>query len=233
MTIKIRASQDRGKTDFGWLKSYHSFSFGSYFDPNHHNFGSLRVINEDIISAQSGFEKHPHRDMEIITVVISGEITHQDSINNSKVIKAGEVQIMSAGSGIYHSEFNLQKNASTHLLQIWITPKIKNVEPRYQQKDFSRNLRKNSLNLIISNFLDNCELKIYQDAKIYLSDFNSEKEISYDIENNHKIWLQVISGELQIDDKIAAKGDGIMIENEKNFKIKTLSETKFLLFDLA
>lgn len=229
--IKIRKSQDRGFFNHGWLKSFHSFSFAGYYDPQHMHFGNLRVINEDFIAANQGFGKHPHQDMEIITYVISGALSHEDSMGNSGTIYAGEVQVMSAGSGVFHSEFNHEKNQETHLLQIWILPKEKNIKPRYEQKSFANNLQKNGLTLVVSGSGENNSLAINQDAKIFLGNFLSEEKFNFSTKNK-KIYLQVISGEIAIADFTAKAGDALLFNDEEDLNFTIKKEVKFLLFEL-
>lgn len=226
---KLRKSSTRGFFNHGWLKSFHSFSFGDYYDANHMHFGNLRVINEDFIQANQGFGKHPHRDMEIITYVISGALSHEDSMQNASTISAGEVQIMSAGSGVFHSEFNHEKNTETHLLQIWIFPKEKNIAPRYEQKSFAD---KTGLTLVVSGSKEGEALTINQDAKIYLGKFSEEKILDFDISEKRKIWIQVISGKVEVDDFVLESGDALAISDEKRITLKIDEKSEFLLFDL-
>jgi redox-sensitive bicupin YhaK (pirin superfamily) len=227
--IKIRKSGERGYFNHGWLKSFHTFSFAEYYDANHMHFGNLRVINEDFIEANQGFGKHPHRDMEIITYVISGALSHQDSMGNASTIYAGEVQIMTAGSGVFHSEFNHEKNQETHLLQIWIFPKEKNIAPRYEQKSFSNTT---GLTLVVSGQKAGESLTINQDAKIYLGKFSEQKTLDFEIEEKRKIWIQVISGKVSLGDFVANEGDALAILDEKRITLKIAEKSEFLLFDL-
>jgi redox-sensitive bicupin YhaK (pirin superfamily) len=230
--IKIRKSADRGHANHGWLESFHTFSFANYHDPAHTHFGNLRVINEDIIEGGTGFGKHPHENMEIITYIISGALSHQDSMGNSSTIIPGEVQIMSAGTGVFHSEFNHEKNQKTHLLQIWIFPKEKNIEPRYGQKSFLSNFEKDDFILVVSGSGKNGSLKINQDAEIFSAKFLGEKTKKFVVEKNRKVWIQMISGKLKVNETQLFQGDGCAIEDEKEIELKTKSGAEFLLFDL-
>jgi redox-sensitive bicupin YhaK (pirin superfamily) len=227
--IKLRKSNERGFFDHGWLKSFHTFSFANYCDPNHMHFGNLRVINEDFIAADKGFGKHPHNDMEIITYVISGALSHQDSMGNASTISAGEVQIMSAGSGVFHSEFNHEKTKETHLLQIWILPKEKNIQPRYDQKSFA-DIK--GAKLVVSGSGNDGSLKINQDSEIFLGKFSAGENFEFTVKEDRKIWLQMISGKISIDDFILQKGDALAINDEKRITLQVKEDAEFLLFDL-
>ena len=193
------------------------------------HFGNLRVINEDFISADSGFGKHPHNNMEIITYVISGALSHQDSMGNSSTISAGEVQIMSAGSGVFHSEFNHEKKQETHLLQIWILPKEKNITPRYDQKSFDDI---EGLKLVVSGSGKDGSLKINQDVEIFLGKFFAKEKFDFVIQDKRKIWLQVISGKIFVNDLNLEKGDAMAITNEERITLQAKENSEFLLFDL-
>lgn len=229
--IKLRKSSDRGYFNHGWLKSFHSFSFANYYDPAHMHFGNLRVINEDYIAPNQGFPTHPHNNMEIITYVISGALSHKDSMNNSSTINAGEVQLMSAGSGVFHSEFS-DKKSETHLLQIWILPNVKNTMPSYQQKNFADSFKNNALNLVVSSAGENGSLQIKQDCKIYFGKFSAGEEFNFEIAKDKKIWIQIIKGELETLDFLAQKGDALAISDEKIITLKINADAEFLLFDL-
>lgn len=223
--IKIRKSSERGAANHGWLKSFHTFSFANYYDPAHMHFGNLRVINEDYIAAGAGFGKHPHNNMEIITYVISGALSHQDSMGNASTILPGEVQIMSAGTGVFHSEFNHEKNRETHLLQIWILPKEKEIAPRYDQKTFS-----GEFVLAVSGSGRDGSLQINQDAEIYVAKFASGKK--FDFAAKGKIWIQMISGKISVNGVELVNGDAAAISGEEKIQIKAEEKSEFLLFDL-
>lgn len=218
--ITVRKSQDRGFANHGWLQSYHSFSFAGYFDRNHMNFGNLRVINEDKIAGGRGFDKHPHQDMEIITYVISGALSHQDSMGNSSTILPGEVQIMSAGTGVAHSEFNQKENEETHLLQIWILPKELKIAPRYGQKSFIESLKKNDFILVVSGSGREGSIMINQDAEIFLGKFKAGKDFDYKVNSNRRIWVQMIAGKVLVNGVAVEKGDAAAIEYENNVSLR-------------
>lgn len=230
--IKVRKSNERGAVNHGWLKSFHTFSFANYYDPNHMHFGNLRVINEDYIAAGTGFGKHPHDNMEIITYVISGALSHQDSMNNASTILPGEVQIMSAGTGVFHSEFNHEKDRETHLLQIWILPKVRQIAPRYGQKSFADDFRKNDFVLVVSGSRRDGSLEINQDVEIFVAKFLAGKTFDYVIKNNRKIWIQMISGKILVNDLGLENGDAAAISSEEKITIKAEENSEFLLFDL-
>jgi len=230
--LKIRKSAERGHANHGWLQSYHTFCFADYFNENFMNFGNLRVINEDKIAGGTGFGKHPHRDMEIITYIISGAISHQDSMGNASTILPGEVQIMSAGSGVFHSEFNEKKDQETHLLQIWILPKEKNIAPRYDQKSFTADFKNKDLVLVVSDSGRNGSLKINQDAEIFSGRFAAGKKEDFLIKPKRKIWIQIISGEILVNDLLLKNGDAVAVEDESKIRLEAKTATEFLLFDL-
>lgn len=230
--IKIRKSRERGFANHGWLQSFHTFSFADYYDPNHMEFGNLRVINEDKIAAGAGFGKHPHKDMEIITYVISGALAHEDSMGNASAILAGEVQIMSAGTGVFHSEFNHSKTEETHLLQIWILPKEKQIAPRYDQKSFVKSLEKNDLVLVVSGSGRDGSIVINQDVEIFLGKFAAERSLDFKVKVGRKIWVQVISGDILVNGLMLKDGDAAAIENEDLVSLKAQKNSEFLLFDL-
>ncbi len=230
--LKIRKSNDRGFFDHGWLKSYHSFSFAQYFDKNHMHFGDLRVINEDYIAPSKGFGTHPHSDMEIITYVISGALKHQDSMGNSSTILPNEVQTMSAGSGVFHSEFNASTDNETHLLQIWILPEKKNIAPKYGQKSFAKNFEKQDFVLVVSGSGREDSIAVNQDVEIFVAKFMTPKTQDFSIKENRKIWIQIISGELEINDIKLGKGDALSVENENSITLNCKNNCEFLLFDL-
>lgn len=225
--IKIRKSNERGFANHGWLRSFHTFSFADYYDLNHMHFGNLRVINEDFISAGAGFGKHPHNNMEIITYIISGSLAHKDSIGTASTILPGEVQIMSAGTGVFHSEFNHEKSRETHLLQIWILPKVKEIAPRYDQKSFS-----GEFTLVVSGSGRDGSLQINQDAEIFVGKFSAQKTFDFVVKKDRKIWIQIVSGKISVNGEIFESGDAAAIENELELKITAEENSEFLLLDL-
>ena len=232
ISISKRPSEDRGETSIGWLDSKHSFSFGSYMDPNYVGFRNLRVINEDKVAPGRGFGEHPHHSMEILSYVVEGELEHKDSMGNGRVIKAGEFQYMSAGSGVSHSEFNPQPNKPTHFLQIWIQPSEQGGEPRYQDFDTAEKRVKNGLFLLASPDGEAGSAEIRQNVQVYFGDVATEATIDVMADNRYPFaWIQVIKGEIKIEETVLAAGDGVAIEGDK-FKIKGVKNAEFLLFRL-
>lgn len=230
--ITIRKSDDRGKADYGWLKARYTFSFAKYYDPNFSGFGDLLVINQDEIAPGKGFGTHSHRDMEILTYVTEGTLEHVDSMGNKGFIRPGEIQYMSAGTGVTHSEFNHLQEASTKLLQIWIKPNQLAVPPNYDQISYLERLKPNELCLLASPNGKNESIKIHQDALIYTAKLNSDGDISYSLGKGRKAWLQLIRGEILVNNHIIQSGDGLMIIEEEVLKLESKQESEFLLFDL-
>jgi redox-sensitive bicupin YhaK (pirin superfamily) len=226
--IEIRKSDDRGHFDFGWLNTYHTFSFGEYDDPAHVQFSVLRVINEDRVQAAQGFDTHAHANMEIVTYVIEGALKHVDSTGSSSLIQHGDVQRMTAGSGIRHSEFNASDRDPVHLLQIWIYPEKKNLNPGYEQKNFS-DLR-NRLCLVVSPEGKEGALKIHQDVSIFASKLQGKK-ISHSLAPGRTAWIQVIEGPLSCNGQTLQTGDGAAITEERELTLES-AKAHFLLFDL-
>jgi quercetin 2,3-dioxygenase len=230
--IKIRKSKERGFANHGWLKSAHTFSFADYFDRNFMGFSELRVINEDQIDGGTGFNTHPHKDMEIVTYVIEGALKHEDSMGNKTVIKPGEVQRMSAGTGIRHSEHNNNSDQKCHLLQIWIMPDKIGITPSYGQKDFSSQIETNDLVLTVSPEAKDGVVTMQQNAKIYVSRAKTKKEIALPLSETRNGWIQMISGTATLGDNSFESGDGVAITQEKNPRMKITSDAHFLFFDL-
>lgn len=229
--IKIRPSAERGNLNFGWLDTKHTFSFGNYYDPKYTGFGNLLVINEDIISPGQGFGTHGHRDMEIVTYVIEGELEHQDSIGNTETIPKGEVQRMTAGRGIRHSEYNHSNRESVHLLQIWINPDTKDLTPSYEQKSFSQEEKQGKLCLLASHEGRENSLKINQNVDLFASLLDKEKEINYELKNHDYSWIQIVKGELNVNGENLKAGDGVAIKEENKLTLTSYQEnTEFLLF---
>jgi len=224
-------SYNRGHFNHGWLETYHTFSFGGFLNRNQMGFRSLRVINEDRVLAGSGFGTHPHNDMEIITYMLDGELHHKDSMGNDGVISAGEVQVMTAGSGITHSEFNASESKDNHLLQIWIKPREKGLRPDYDQKLFLDDEKRNRLCLIAAPDNENA-LHINTDAYVYVSELDFEEKITFEGKKGRGIWIQLIEGKLDINGETLEQGDGIGLE-DSNADIEALEDAHFLLFDLG
>jgi redox-sensitive bicupin YhaK (pirin superfamily) len=231
MPLITRPSAARGHADHGWLESYHSFSFAGYFDPAHTGFGVLRVINEDRVAGGAGFDTHDHRDMEIISYVLSGELAHRDSMGHGAVIRPSDVQVMSAGTGIRHSEFNNSADAEVHFLQIWITPSKMGVAPRYDQTQFDADARRNRLCLIVSADGRDGSLMIHQDAQIFASRLDEGRTVSHAIQGRRS-WLQVINGSVEALGQKLSRGDGAAIEREDVVALRALQDSHILLFDL-
>lgn len=216
----------------GWLNTYHTFSFADYYDPEQMGFSALRVINEDRIAEGTGFPTHPHRDMEIITYVIEGELSHKDSMGNSTVIKPGEVQRMSAGSGVRHSEYNSSKDKPTHLLQIWIVPNKLGIQPSYGQKSFSEPLNRGEMVLAASPDGRVGSISIQQDMELYVAKAAKLGESTIPTDENRRYWLQVVSGKIQVDGNYLEAGDGAGLEKIKELKLAWTVNSEFLLFNL-
>lgn len=231
--LTIRQKDGRGFTETNWLESKHSFSFGHYYDPKHMGFGPLRVINEDWVAPGTGFDMHGHRNMEIITYVLSGHLEHKDSTGGGGVIRPGEVQMMSAGKGILHSEFNPSDTEEVHLLQIWIMPDEVNTPPGYQQKPFAVKELQNSFRLIASKTGDEGSLPIRQDAKVYAARLDHGKTLAFNADPARLYWLQVARGGIMLKDTPFDAGDGIALEKEAGAVTLTASsDAEVLLFDL-
>lgn len=233
--IAVRPSNERGHADHGWLNTYHTFSFADYHDSRFMNFRALRVINEDVVAPGQGFGMHPHHNMEIITYVLSGSLEHKDSMGNIGQIKPGEVQRMSAGRGVLHSEYNASQTEPVHLLQIWILPEEKNITPSYEQKAFSKEERTGTLRLVASPEAEAGSVKINQDARLFVSVLKPGQSVSYDLASDRNAWLQVARGAVKLGDEFLNSGDGAAVRDEKKLVITNegKTEAEFLLFDLA
>jgi len=232
--IEIRKSQDRGTANLGWLNSRHTFSFGDYYDSRQMGFGPLRVINEDRVSPGEGFGTHGHRDMEIISYVLEGALEHKDSIGTGSVIRPGDVQVMSAGTGIRHSEFNHSKTEPVHFLQIWIEPDREGIAPRYDQKHFSDDEKRGRLRLVGSSDGREGSIVIHQDVRLFAALLNTEQEVSLALSPGRRAWLQVVRGAVRTSDHDLNAGDGVAIKGEPAVSVvaKTAG-AEILLFDLA
>ena len=230
--IKIRRSNERGKANYGWLDTNYTFSFSDYYDPGFMGFRSLRVINEDFIEANQGFPTHGHRDMEILTYVMSGELSHKDSMGNGETVRPHEVQRMTAGTGILHSEYSSPID-KTHLLQIWILPEENDLAPSYEQTFFAPEDKKGKLKLVASRAGTDGSVTIHQDVNLYSSILAADESVEHNLAENRHAWIQIVKGNLKINGEILTQGDGAAISNETLLKIKSLeNETEFLLFDL-
>jgi hypothetical protein len=231
--ITIRKSEERGHFDFGWLDTYHTFSFDQYYDPAHMHFRSLRVINEDRVAPGKGFPTHSHRDMEIITYILSGALEHRDSMGNGSVIRPGDVQRMSAGNGVAHSEFNPSQTEPVHLLQIWIMPRAPDLPSSYEQKYFSEEGRRGRLRLVASEAGRDGSVIIQQDARVYAGILAPDSAIEHTLSDNRHAWIQIARGTLNVNGHDLRQGDGAAISNESSLKLVSAGEAELLLFDLA
>ncbi|WII72617.1 pirin family protein [Bdellovibrio sp. 22V] len=230
--LTIRRSNERGLAEHGWLKSRHTFSFAEYYDPQHMGFGPLRVINEDRIAGGSGFETHPHRDMEIISYVISGGLRHRDSMGNVAVIKPGEVQRMSAGTGVLHSEFNDEDNKETHFFQIWIMPNQRGVKPGYGQKSFEQELNSQKLVHVISKDGKDGSISIHQDADMYISRLKKSETLDFKLEAPRRLWLQLVKGSVEVNGEKLETGDAVAATDIGTAKIVANDDSEMILFEL-
>ncbi|MEZ2304231.1 MAG: pirin family protein [Microcoleus sp.] len=231
--IAIRKSEARGHANHGWLDSYHTFSFANYYDPKYMNFRSLRVINEDVINGGKGFGTHGHTDMEIITYVLEGALEHKDSLGTGAVIKPGEVQRMSAGTGIQHSEFNHSPSDSVHLLQIWLLPDRNGLTPSYEQRDFPLVERRGRLRLVAARDARDGAVKIHQDVDLYAAVLDKDARVSHVLQSNRYAWVQVARGSVLLNGLALEQGDGAAVSDESELVIEATAEAEFLLFDLA
>lgn len=231
--IQLRQADQRGHANHGWLDTHHTFSFASYQDPRHTQFRALRVMNEDRVAPGAGFGTHPHRDMEIVTYVLSGALEHRDSMGNGEVLRPGEFQRMSAGTGITHSEFNPSSAEPVHLYQIWLLPERKGIEPSYEQKAFPSDGRHNRLQLVASRDAAEGSLRIHQDARIYLGQLDAEATLQHQLAAGRHAWLQVLRGALTLDDVELGTSDGAAISEETTLAIQASEDAEIMLFDLA
>lgn len=231
MGLTVRKSKDRGYFNHGWLQTYHTFSFSDYYDPKFMGFRTLRVINEDTVAPAQGFPLHPHKDMEILTYVIEGDLAHQDNTGSESVTREGEIQIMSAGTGIAHSEYNDSEDRPVHLLQIWILPDTQNLKPRYEQKKVT--FHKGKWTLLVSPKEQEGSLVIHQDTEVYATHLEKGQEIEINLKPNRYGWLQVITGDLTADDVELSRGDGLAIEGVSTVKLKAKSPAHLLFFNLS
>ena len=231
--ITIRGANERGHFDHGWLNTYHTFSFDQYYDPRYMGFRNLRVINEDFVAAGRGFPTHGHRDMEIITYILEGALKHEDSMGNGSIIRPGDVQRMSAGTGVRHSEKNASPDERVHLLQIWILPDTLNLEPEYEQKAFSEDERRGKLKLIASPDGAEGAVRIHQDVSLFASILDAGERVERTMDATRYGWIQVARGSITVNDEIAEQGDGVMVMGESSLQIAGNEASELLLFDLA
>lgn len=231
--LTLRRADERGKTKIDWLDSKHTFSFGDYHHPQHMGFGPLRVINEDRVSAGGGFQPHPHRDMEIITYLLEGALAHKDSLGTGSVIRPGEIQRMSAGSGIVHSEFNASATEPVHFLQIWVMPSEKNLEPSYEQKTIDADAVRNKFARVASSEPLPNEVRLVQDAEIWVARFEGEEEAVHRLQPGRKVWLHVARGAVEVSGEKLSAGDAAAIMDEESILVRAREPAEVLLFDVA
>lgn len=230
--ISLRKAQERGHANHGWLDSYHSFSFSNYYDPAHMHYSVLRVINEDVIAPARGFGMHPHSDMEIITYMLQGELRHQDSLGNGSVIRAGDVQRMSAGTGIVHSEFNASDRRQAHLLQIWLLPEKNGIAPGYEEKHFDQVQKRDRWCLIASPDGREASLHIHQDVELYATVLSENQRLSYQAKHGRSLYIQVARGSVTLDQVMLEAGDAAKVDEQQSIELSAAEESEILLFDL-
>lgn len=231
--LTIRKSNERGHFDHGWLNTYHTFSFDQYYDPRYMGFRSLRVINEDFVAPGRGFPTHGHRDMEIITYILEGGLKHEDSMGNGSVIRPGDVQRMTAGTGVRHSEKNASNDERVHLLQIWILPNAEGLQPGYEQKAFSEDERRGQFRLIASNDGREGSVALNQDVSLFASILDAGQEVERTMDPARYGWIQVARGSISVNGEDAGQGDGVVVVGESSLKIKAQEGAEILLFDLS
>jgi quercetin 2,3-dioxygenase len=231
--IRVRRGSERGHFDHGWLDTYHTFSFARYYDPRQMGFRALRVINEDRVAPGRGFGTHPHEDMEIVTYVLDGALEHRDSLGTGSTIRPGELQRMTAGTGIRHSEFNPSEAEPVHLYQIWLLPEREGLEPSYEQRAFPEEERRNRLRLVASPDERDGSLTIRQDARLYLASLDGDREVSHEVAPGRHAWLQVLRGGVSMNGLALSAGDGAAVSDESDLTIKADGPSEVLLFDLA
>ena len=231
--FEIIRSESRGHVDHGWLNAKHTFSFADYVEPSRVRFGNLRVINEDRIAPGGGFDTHPHRDMEILTYPISGAVQHVDSMGNSTIIRAGEIQRMSAGTGVRHSEYNPSDTEELHLLQIWLFPERKGLEPSYEQANFSRADKLDQLRLIASRDGRDSSITIHQDLSLFAGILQADKELTHKTNRARRLFVQIIAGDISINGENLRTGDGAQIRKLERLQLRATAETELLIFDMG
>lgn len=231
--MQIRKSEERGYADHGWLRAFHTFSFADYHDPAHMGFGALRVINEDRVKPGMGFGTHGHRDMEIITYVLEGELEHKDSMGNGSVIRPGDVQRMSAGTGVQHSEFNASKSAEVHLLQIWIQPEVTGIAPGYEEKHFDAASKRGKLKLVASPDAREGSVKIHQDATLHAALVDGAEKTTHTLPAGRRAYVHVARGSVSVNGQALAAGDAVELSGEAVITLDNGQEAEVLLFDLA
>ncbi len=231
--IQVRPASQRGHMKNGWLDTFHTFSFADYYDPQHMGFRALRVINEDRVEAAQGFGAHSHRDMEILSYVLEGALTHKDSMGNSSTLRHGDVQRMTAGTGVKHSEFNESREEPVHFLQIWVLPERTGLTPSYEELHFSEEGRRGKLQLLASREGQEGSLKIHQDLRFYATDLSEGQRLEYAVEAKRHLWLQIVKGSLRVEGRTLSTGDGAALSEVSSVSLEALMPTEALLFDLS
>ena len=231
--IRVRPAQERGHANFGWLDSYHSFSFGHYHDPQHMGFRKLRVLNDDTVQAAQGFGTHGHRDMEIVSYLLEGALEHRDSMGTGSVLRPGDVQRMSAGRGVTHSEFNHSKSESLHFLQIWVMPEAVGIDPGYEEKHFAATEKRGRLRLIVSPQGEDGSLRIHQDVRFYAGLLAPSERITHELAPGRHAWLQIASGHVLVNEHELHRGDGAAISDVQELQLLAREGSELLLIDLA
>jgi len=230
---RIRKAHDRGHFDHGWLNTYHTFSFADYYDPAHKSFRSLRVMNDDRVAPGMGFGMHGHRDMEIVTYMLEGALEHKDSLGTGSVIRVGELQRMTAGTGVQHSEFNPSADQWAHLYQIWLLPERKGLQPSYEQLAVGGGQKTGQLRLVASHGGGTGTLTVHQDANIYLATLQAGNAVSHEIPEGRHVWLQVLRGQVRVDETSLDVGDGLAVSDERLLSVTASASGEIMLFDLA
>jgi quercetin 2,3-dioxygenase len=231
--ITIRKASERGHANHGWLDSHHTFSFADYYDPKHMGFRALRVINDDRVEAGRGFGSHPHRDMEIISYVLEGALAHKDSMGTGATIRPGDVQRMSAGTGVVHSEFNASKADEVHFLQIWLMPTKRGIEPGYEQKTFTDEDKRGTLRLVASPDGEAGSIKIHTDARMYAGLFGAGERAQLELADKRGAWVHVARGNIKVNDQLLGEGDGLALEGERTLRVEGVDDAEVIVFDLA
>jgi redox-sensitive bicupin YhaK (pirin superfamily) len=229
--MNIRKANERGHANHGWLDTYHTFSFADYYDPQWMGYRSLRVINDDLVMPGMGFGTHPHRDMEIITYILSGQLEHKDSMGNGRVIQTGDVQYMAAGTGVRHSEFNPSKEEAVRLLQIWIQPDTQGVKPRYAEKSFAK-VAPGALHLVTSKTGRDGSIAIHQDADLWLAKLNAGQSVTHELASDRHAWVHVAEGEVKLNGRTLSGGDAAAVSGQATLEVSGTKPAQVLLFDL-
>lgn len=232
--LKIHKANERGNTKISWLDSRHTFSFGEFYDPKRMGFGVLRVINDDVVTPGAGFATHSHKDMEIISYVLEGELAHKDSMGNGSTIRPGDVQRMSAGSGVTHSEYNALQDKPSHFLQIWVLPKFLNIQPSYEQKTFSKESRNGKFVLVVSGDKNENALFINQDFNMYVGSLqNAQQNLSFNVQDDRRVWVQLASGAVELNGEKLSAGDGVEIQGPLTLNFSNGNSAEIIVFEMA